>query len=203
MIDKPICTRCGVELDESNWYPSRRARNAHICKTCHNAMTDMWRKANPDKYHKYIEKNQRKRGQLPMSENKKCGAFLGIHIAERVLRNVFKDVEQMPYGNKGFDFICNKGKKIDVKSSCMGHTAYGARWSFHIDRNVIADYFLCIAFNNRESLTPLHLWLLPSGVVSHVAGISIKPSTMHKWDKYRLSIDKVSMCCNVLRGEKS
>lgn len=203
MIDKPTCHKCGVELDEDNWYPSRMAKNERTCKTCYNAMTDKWRKANPDKYHKYIEKNQRKRGQLPMSENKRCGAFLGIHIAERVLRHVFKDVEQMPYGNKGFDFICNKGKKIDVKSSCINHTMDGDCWSFCINRNAIADHFLCIAFDDRESLTPLYLWLLPSSVVSHAAGISIRPSTICKWDEYQLNIDKVSMCCNVLRGEES
>lgn len=199
MIDKPTCRKCGIDLDESNWYPSRRAKNERICKMCYNARGDKWRKANPDKYHTYIEKNQRKRGQLPMSENKRCGAFLGIHIAERVLRNVFRDVKQMPYGNPGFDFICNRGKKIDVKSSCINDRD---DWGFNIDRNTIADYFLCIAFDNRESLTPLHLWLLPSNVISHLVVFTVRPSTIQKWDKYRSSIDKVLTCCNVLRGEK-
>ena len=200
MVDKPTCHKCGVELDEDNWYPSLMATNTHTCKTCRNATTDGWRKANPDKYHRYIEKNQRKRGQLPMSKNKRCGAFLGVYIAERVLRHVFKNVKQMPYGNKGFDFICNRGKKIDVKSSCLHKDG---RWDFSIAHNQIADYFLCIALDDRESLTPLYLWLLPSSVVGHAAVISIRPSTIHKWDEYKLSIDKVSMCCNVLRGEKS
>ncbi len=54
-----------------------------------------------------------------MSDNRECSSFLGCHIAEQVLSKTFKDVEIMPPSNPGYDFICNKGKKIDVKSSCL------------------------------------------------------------------------------------
>jgi len=98
----------------------------------------------------------------PMKINKKCASFLGCHVAERVLSHVFKDVEKMPYGNIGFDFICNKGFKIDVKASCL-HV--NNSYAFHINRNKIADYFLLVGFDNRENLNPQHIWLMKSNII--------------------------------------
>ena len=133
------------------------------------------------------------------SENKQCSLYLGIHVAEKVLSHVFKNVEVMPHGNKGYDFICNHGKKIDVKSACIGKN--GA-WLFNIKHNTIADYFLCIAFDNRNDLNPTHAWLIPGSKFSRLVGVSISISTIHKWDDYWLDIDKIVMCCDICR-EKS
>ena len=92
----------------------------------------------------------------PMKLNKKCSQFLGCHVAERVLSHVFKDVQRMSNGNKGYDFICNKGFKIDVKSSCIQKNN---SYIFSIRYNNIADYFLCIAFDNRENLNPQYIFV--------------------------------------------
>ena len=139
-------------------------------------------------------------GAKSMSENRSCASFLGVYVAERVLHRVFKNVKTMPYGNPGFDFICSKGKKVDVKAACVQHHAKHAdMWQFHVRHNMVPDYFLCMAFDNRVDLTPLHLWLLPAGKFNHLSGISIAVTTIHKWDRYAIPVDKVVACCNSLR----
>ena len=144
----------------------------------------------------------RKRGVRSFTENKECAQYLGVHIAERVLSHVFKDVRVMPNCNQGYDFICNKGMKIDVKSSCQtGGIRWECGWSFNIRHNTIADHFLCLAFDNREDLNPMHAWLLPGGKFNHLMRTSISPSTIHKWDAYMLDISRVSECCNIIRGD--
>lgn len=109
-----------------------------------------------------------------MKINKKCPLFLGCHVAERVLSHVFKDVERMPHNNKGFDFICNKGFKIDSKASCLHKDN---TYIFHINHNKIADYFLCIAFDNRDNLNPQYIWLIKSdeimGIIKNLMNVEI------------------------------
>lgn len=150
---------------------------------------------------KYYAKNmcevcyKKERHKRPI--NKKSSNYLGCTIAEKVLSKVFKDVEVMKVGNPGFDFFCNKGKKIDVKSSCIKKNG---SWLFHIDRNTIANFFLCIAFDNRESLTPLHLWLIPSDEVKNKKTTSIRSGTIHKWDKYKQDISKTLQCCDKMKA---
>ena len=136
-------------------------------------------------------------GWVPYTENPKCALFLGIHIAERILSNYFDDITRMPYGNPGYDYICKRGYKIDVKSStmCKDH------WNFSIKRNKIADYFLCIAFDNRESLTPIHLWLIPGSIINQKSSINVysKEWSLSKWKQYEKSLDKVMECCEKLK----
>jgi len=191
------CRVCKVKLNDENWYPSNRKRNQHICKGCENGRYRQWRQANPEK----AKKLDRKPGARPYDENKECAQYLGVHVAERVMSHVFKDVERMPIRNPGFDFICNHGKKIDVKSSCLTGTKY-PRWSFHIRRNTTADFFLCLAFDNREDLNPLHIWLIPGSVVNHHEKVSIGPSTVSKWSEYALDISKISECCVTMKENR-
>ena len=141
----------------------------------------------------------RHKGIIPYDENKTCTLYLGVFVAERVLSRVFKDVIKMPARNPGYDFICNKGKKIDVKSSTMSK---GGRWSFHINKNTLADYFLCLSFDNRNDLNPIHMWLIPGRDVNVFSGISTTTKNINKWDEYKLNIDKVSDCCDILKGDK-
>lgn len=132
--------------------------------------------------------------------NKTCSNYLGLHISEHILSKVFKNVRQMPYGNKGFDFICNNGYKIDVKSATLLGKKY-KRWCFGIEHNQIANYFLCLAFDNREDLNPLHIWLIPGNNVNKRTSISISPNTLNKFDRYKLDrLDKIKLCCNKLRN---
>ena len=112
------CRVCGVELTGCNTTPSRVKLYNYICNTCEQSVRRSKRQLDIQKARAYAEHSRRKNGVLSISENKKCSKFLGVHIAESVLCHVFKDVEVMPTDNHGFDFICNRGKKIDVKSSC-------------------------------------------------------------------------------------
>ena len=136
-----------------------------------------------------------------MSINRECSSFLGVYIAETVLSDVFKNVKRMDNNNPGFDFICNKNYKIDVKSSCRRISVYNTyRWSFHINRNKIPDYFLLIGFNNREDLSPEYLWCIPGHVINNFGDVSISESTITKWNTYKLPIDGVIEICDELRG---
>lgn len=178
---------------------TRQIESKGMCRTC-NAR---WIKQhNPIEYNRRRERrnmyDQKRLGRKKFSENKTCSMYLGIHVAEQVLSKVFKNVEIMPMNNPGYDFVCNHGKKIDVKSSCVHKNQNG--WVFAINKNEIADYFLCIAFDNRKNLNPLHLWLLPSNHVNNMNKASISPKTIHKWDEYKLEISPVVSCCDHIRN---
>ena len=206
------CRKCGDELTDENWFPSRRKKGDYICKRCHSKQSRLWdkenperakelrvnwRKENPEKDKAIWTRSNRKHGNLPMDENKNCPSYLGVHIAERLIRNRYgDDIEVMPYGNPGYDFICNKGKLVDAKSACLNK--YDG-WLFHIGRNTIADFFICTAFDNREDLNVLHVWMIPGDVVNHLVSASICQNTVHKWDEYELDIDKISSCCNEMK----
>jgi len=125
--------------------------------------------------------------------------YLGVYIAERVLKNVFENVLAMPVGNPGFDFICQNGFKIDVKSACPRKRKNSVSWEFIIRRNKIAEFFLCLAFDSRDDLNPLHMWLLPGDKFNHMSSVSINQNTIDKWDEYRLPVDKVITCCNIMK----
>lgn len=198
MKANPTCIKCGVELTEENWYPSSQTHHLYICKKCGRVRDRVWRKTNPEKQKVLDTKAQRKKGHRPFDQNKDCSSYLGVHIAERVLSHVFKNVKRMPTNNPGYDVICNMDKRIDIKSACL--TNEYPRWLFTIKRNTIADFFLCLAFDNREDLTPLHVWLIPGSKLNHLIGTSISPPTIHKWDKYKLDITKISKCCDTIRG---
>lgn len=197
-----ICRSCNeVLIVGENWYQSYAKCNNRICNSCNTQNTRAWRDANPEKYRNNVTRYRRQNGVLSYKENKECASFLGVHIAEGVLKHVFNDVEQMPYGNTGFDFICSRGKKIDVKSSCIRHPPHSRGiWTFTINKNKIADYFLCLALDNREDLNPMYVWLIPSTMVNHLIETSISVTTIYKWGKHRLDINKVINCCDILKN---
>lgn len=130
--------------------------------------------------------------------NKTCSKYLGCYITEQILSKIYSNVQVMPPNNHGFDFYCAKKYKIDAKSSATG---YKDRWQFNIKKNTIADYFLCLAFEDRNSFNPSHLWLIPGQDVNHQIGITISKSTLQKWSKYEQLIDPVIECCNKIKGE--
>lgn len=182
------CRVCGVVLESGVNIPqSRIVISNYICRECANVQTR--------------DRRYRAGVYTPMSANKACALFLGVHVAERVLSHTFKDVKKMPMNNPGYDFICNRGKKIDVKSSCLRCGGVkSVRWSFGIKKNQIADYFLCLAFDNRESLNPKHIWLIPAGVVNHQYTVSIATTKIQKWNAYELDkVDDLVTCCETMR----
>ncbi len=135
--------------------------------------------------------------------NNKCSRFLGEHIAERVLSNVFKDVKRMPNGNRGFDFICNKGFKIDVKASCLN--LHKNCYKFSIRCNKIADYFLLMGFDNRKDLNPQHIWLIKGSLVDEVKSLGITNNIegLFNMSKYEMTdkLKDVINCCDVLKNK--
>ena len=158
-----------------------------------------------EKHKDKINEKQRQRrfdnGIISMSENKTCPLFLGVHVAEKMLSYLFKNVERMPLNNKGYDFKCANNYLVDIKSGCSQVNSYGTRhWLFTINYNIIADYFLCLAFDNRNDLNPLYLWLIPGNVLSHLNGLTISETTLYKWSQYEKPIDKAVSCCNQMKN---
>lgn len=198
-----LCKSCGKDL-------KHKARG--LCASCYGVQYRNTHRDESVQYSRQYRKenraqlnmNQREQRRVnhinTMCENESCTLYLGVHVAERVLCKVFRNVTKMIACNQGYDFICNKGKKIDVKSSCT-RVQHGRSnsWAFHIERNTIADFFLCIAFDNRENLNPLHIWLIPAGVINHLKGASISEPNLSKWDEYKLDIDKVTACCDIMK----
>ena len=139
MVKNKNCRVCNVELTDENWYPSRRERKNHICKKCDAEQTRSWQKANPNEYKAFRVRANYRHGKQPFNGNRDCTLFLGVHVAERVLSKVFKDVERMPMNNPGYDFICGGGYKIDVKSptarSTGGDVLSATRLRRRTDRN--------------------------------------------------------------------
>lgn len=187
-----ICIKCGSDDFNANG----------LCKVCLNRQSSKtWQKNNPDKRKVIWTRYTRKKGHQPMSKNRECTLYLGVHIAERVLSKVFDNVARQPNNNPGFDFICGKGFKVDVKSACLIHGLNRKpRWQFRINKNKIAEFFLCLAFDNRNSLTPLHMWLFPSSNINKINVLTSSTNMISKWDRYSLPTTKVSNCCNILKG---
>jgi hypothetical protein len=161
----------------------------------------------PDGYHPYCRKcfteyvkNRRHtlKQNLPLNENPSCASYLGVYLSETVLSQIYNSVVRAPYGNHGFDFICGKGHKIDVKSSCRGKRTDG--WSFYPNRNKIADFFICLAFDSRENFTPLHVWIVPGNIVNHLTGFHITPFNMKRWTRYERPLGNISELVMNVRG---
>lgn len=215
------CRVCGVCLVVGENVPQYQIDHGdYICRECHlkhrREYERKYRILNRERRREYQQKyrvgypectrehqreyRHRTRRNQSMSENRACSQFLGVHVAERVLSQVFKNVERMLINNHGYDFICGKGHKIDVKSSCRSSCgAFADRWIFHIDKNQIADYFLLLAFDNRDDLNPEHIWIIPAGEINDHISISVSETRTDKWNEYRLDIDKVITCCNAMK----
>ena len=198
-----LCRRCGMPLViGENVTQYRIDHRQYICRKCRREYNQQ--RANPEKQAARVREWRHRTGrQRPMSENRDCSSFLGVHVAERVLSYLFKNVVRMPYCNIGYDFKCGKGYLVDVKSSCRYHSnikTQSDRWIFSIKKNQIAEYFLCLAFDNRESLHPEHVWLIPASDVNDHSTISVSETTLSKWSKYERPVNQVATCCDILKG---
>lgn len=195
------CPQCGETLDSSFFYGniSRRDGLSNWCKKCiskHNRTAE-GRKRGRDRARKWTHKT----GKCdPMNKNKSCSSFLGVFVAEQVLMKSFDKITRMPYGNSGFDFICGRGYKVDVKSATRRKNR-PIEWDFCIRQNKIADYFLCLAFDNRNDLNPVHVWMIPGNVINNYVTMSISESRLDKWLQWERPIDKVVTCCNKMKAK--
>lgn len=191
-IAQKLCRMCGKTKPITEYFERKSGRQQgqqySYCKSCSYSTTNKWRY---------------RHGAKPMSESRDSPVFLGVFVAERALSEFFDHIERMPYGNPGYDFICGKGFKIDVKSSCLRHGRKRAPcWNFRFGQNQVADYFLCIGFNNREELTPMHVWLIPCDSVRGLTGISVSDlyKSLAKWSQYERPMDKINTCCEKMKG---
>jgi hypothetical protein len=210
MIGERVCTKCDNRLPDDAF---RAGRNQ--CRSCTSAMNKQWRLARPEYgrnwKHAHLEHSREwdraykhRIGQsTPMGKAVNSSAYLGVYVAERALSKFFDHIERMPFGNPGYDFVCGKGYKIDVKSSCFNHRRSSSYWIFQIRKNAIADYFLCLAFDDRESLTPLHVWLIPGNEINTKSGIGITNTdrSLAKHAKYERPLDRVITRCSEMRSE--
>lgn len=184
------CTRCGVIKSKHDYYHSDKAKKypTSRCKACHN---------------KCSQESKRRRGvHRSLFDAKDSSPYLGA-IAERTLSKYFDNIKRMPYNNPGYDFLCGKGFKIDVKGACLRYPkGKSALWAFNSRRNGVADYFLCLAFDNRRDLNPIHIWLIPGERLNKLIGFRIVDTEggLKKWKFYEKSLDKAIYCCNKLKG---
>lgn len=220
MNNTKLCSKCGISkpLNEFSNDKSRKDGLYLQCKECdkeyrrkHSEQIKEQKKEYRRKHSEQIKEDKKeyyervgreKQGSFPMHKNKDCPQYLGIIIGEYLVRHLFKDVEVMPHGNIGFDFVCNKGKKIDVKTSCTSKSKRHS-WGFHINHNTTADYFICVAFDNRADLNPLHIWMMPGSEINRFGGFKISLSTIHKWDKWKMDINDTQLCCNEMKNKTS
>jgi hypothetical protein len=215
------CNGCGEDklLDEFNFHKTGRRAGTPLskCRECYkifygklrkqdpkkyNAMSRDWKKANPERTKELSREYTYRHGAKPALENKSCSSYLGCVIAETVLSHEFPGFRRMPNGNPGYDYECPKGFKIDVKSGCRTHNKdANDNWRFNIKKNKVPDYFLCIAFDNRKSLNPEHIWLIPGNMINDKIGFGITATSkgIDKWFQYERSLDNVLKCCNKMR----
>ncbi len=163
-------------------------------------------------YRRQLTKIKRVKNGLPadMKANDKCSLWLGYVRGEEVLCKVFKDVKRMATNHPGYDFICNKNFKIDVKTSCLLKNKNG--WHFDIDNNTIPDYFLLLAYDNRTDLNPMRIWLIRGDEIikgrklNDRAGLGISNTLvpLKFYEPYELTdkLDKVIECCDELKKKE-
>lgn len=186
------CKHCNIVKNVVEFYSHKSGRLAgraqSYCKSCHKIYS--------------LERSHLTGQKRPLQQAKDCASYLGVFVAETALSKFFDHIKRMPYGHPGFDFICGREFKIDVKSACMSNRPKGSPgWSFQIKKNQIADYFLCVAFDNRDALNPRHVWLMPGNTVNALSTIFIRDrqEALEKWSRYERSLDRVITHCNSRR----
>ena len=186
-MHKKQCVLCGKSFKV---YPYRKTESTFCSYKCYWEW--MLKEKEPLKEKLEINMNSK------TVQNKNSSQYLGIFIAEQILAKIFKNVKMMPPHNHGYDFICANEYKIDAKSSATG---YKGSWRFGIGKNKIANYFMCLAFESRDNLTPIHLWLIPGNIVNHQSSLVISKTktNLAKWSKYEQPINKVILCCDKMK----
>jgi hypothetical protein len=150
---------------------------------------------------KTMEEYRRSKGMKPAKENQDCSLFLGVHITENAVKSILPNAKRMPTSHPKYDYLCSKGYKVDVKSA----TTYiykeknAIRWVFKIDKNTEADYFLCTAYDNREDLNIVKMWMIPGAFVNHLSQLSIAPGSFGKWAEYEIDPSEAQECVEKIK----
>jgi hypothetical protein len=193
------CNTCKQTKELDNF--DKRGKKCKACKSIYNSK---WARTHKDRKRELSNESAYRYGSKPMSESKNSSVYLGVYIAERALSNFFDNIQRMPYSNPGYGFVCGKGFKIDVKSSCLRYqTGQSPYWQFSIKYNKTAEYFLCLGFNSRDILEPKIVLLIPGNVINNQKTFSITnhPDTLKKWSEYMQPLDRVNACCTKMSHE--
>lgn len=144
----------------------------------------------------------------PMEFNTDCPSYFGIYIAEKYIIQTFEEPIPMPPNNPGFDWLCKNGLKIQSKARCIGYRSCcdSSIFEFLIKRNSIADWFILSAWDNRDSLVPLHIWAFHKNDIvrgrkfCEFVSLSItnKPEYLKEFEKYEVTdkLEKLKEICD-------
>lgn len=185
-MTRGICTKCANEGKIVKAY----SKNKYLCRRHHAEYIRNWRHA--------TGRNR------PMADAPDSASYLGIVIAEKVVQALMPGaVKHMPNNNPGYDFICGRGYKVDVKSAAL--VASGPRskyWVFHPNYNTIADYFVLLAFDTRDKLNPQYVWVVPGHVINRQRSLSITPGGGNEklFKPYLHDPSAIIACCNTMKG---
>lgn len=178
----------------------------NLAKSCgyknYTEFIDDWIKKKKELYKRKKEK------EYSGSKNKQCSLYLGVYVAENLLKKIFNDVKRAKFQH-GYDFICGNVYKIDVKSSCKSRYLYNKeRWQFNIKSNKECDYFLMIGFDDRKTFNIEHVWLIAGNELVNNIKVNERDTiviintdkNLEKYKKYEL-ID-VNRVCETIWNEK-
>jgi len=184
------CGICGVEKQVLEF--SRRGSGnyigalLHCCKDCNRNRVRKWNKLHPGAT---ATRNHRRGISQSYTTNTDCSNWIGVYRAEEMTKRLFPDLIKMEWGNSGYDFISEDGIKLDVKSSRLRRISERYEgWQFVIDRNIIANEFLCYAFGSGKNPDCLHIWRIPSTLINRLKRLAIynREWGLQKWAKYEL-----------------
>jgi hypothetical protein len=176
-----------------------------------------------------------KRGLGSIEDNKDCGRYFGEYIERKYVFQIFEDPVPFEFpkdelgritdNRKPYDYLCCKGLKLKHISSCIREDKSHIQkltgeklpyFAYAIRRNKIPDQFVLSAWDNRESLKPLFVWII-KGKEMFQTQISNKPfwerdtftiyfnsKGINKMKKYEVTdkLEKLKEVCRLSKGEK-
>ncbi len=175
-----------------------------------------WRQDNKEHYNEYSRNRRHNIGEsLPKEFNEDCSLYFGEYIAENYIMKTFEDTIKAPCGTKGYDWTCKKGYKIQHKARCMEYDPKGSDWcgwKWSINYNDIADYFILSAWDNRDSMNPIYIWIFHKNDMirkgrsnytkekfweRYVFSITNTPEKLKEFERYEVrdKLDKLKKIC--------
>lgn len=119
----------------------------------------------------------------PMEFNDSCSSYFGVSFGEELFRRflltIFDQVKKTGYIDKGIDFICKNPRHEFIDKYAQFKLERDEEYTlqlkvrnpqrvllgndnlhFPINYNNNPDYFILAGFDNRESMNPIHIWLI-------------------------------------------